>query len=291
MSPSSFMFWASFAALSLGSSAALAAPPTKDECVDAHGQGQDARDAGQLTRAGKLFLACADAACPELVVRDCARYAEDVQRRTPTVTFAARDREQHDLPDTAVLVDGVEIASALGDGKAHAIDPGRHEVRFVHGADETSLTIVVNEGEKGRAVVGVIATPVAPPSLAPPRAEIVDKPADKRPAGPLALTALGAAAMIAGGTLLGVGFAKVPEGCSLHTHTCATRAGDPALAAASRAVTFMKAGGVVGGSGAAVLVGSLVWYFAQSPRRAKEGARVAPWIGQGLAGISIAGAL
>lgn len=295
MSSSSFVFLASSLALFLAPSWARAAPPTKEECVEAHGKGQDARDAGQLVRAGKLFLTCADAACPELVLRDCARFVEETQRQTPTVTFAARDGERHDLPDTAVFVDGVQIASQLGDGKAHVIDPGRHDVRFVHGSDETALTIVVNQGEKGRAVIGLFASPPAAPLSPPAIVEPAGPRVAKRPSGPLALTGIGAAAMVAGGTLLALGFAKMPAGCSLDTHTCAARSDDPSLSAASRAVTFMNLGGIIGGAGAAVFGGSLIWYFAQTPGPPKESARAAPWIaspwvGSQGAGISIAGA-
>jgi tetratricopeptide (TPR) repeat protein len=70
-------------------SPALAAPPSKEECVEAHGKGQDARDGGHLARASKLFLTCAQAACPDLVRSDCARFADELSRIQPTVTFAA----------------------------------------------------------------------------------------------------------------------------------------------------------------------------------------------------------
>src|SRR5215468_1595680 len=80
--------------------AAQAAPPTKDECVDAHSKGQDARDNGQFSQAGRLFLVCAQSACPEVVRNDCARFADELERLQSTVTFAARDEAQNDLLDT-----------------------------------------------------------------------------------------------------------------------------------------------------------------------------------------------
>src|ERR1700734_2425861 len=99
-----------FAAVLLAGSAARAAPPTKDECVDAFGKGQDARDGAQLVQADRYFLVCAQAACPDLVQHDCARFVDEVERLLPTVTFVARDAAQNDLPDTSVYVDGTPVA-------------------------------------------------------------------------------------------------------------------------------------------------------------------------------------
>jgi hypothetical protein len=270
------------------------AAPTKEECVDAHGKGQDAREAGQLGRAGKIFLTCAQPACPDLVRADCARLADELSRITPTVTFAARDAAQNDLPDTAVndlpdtavWVDGALLASQLGDGKAYEIDPGKHTVRFVRGGDEVTVTVVVAQGEKARAVVGTFGA--APPAAkgapaAPPSAP--EPPAPRRGSGPLVLTGIGAAAAAAGAVLFGLGFARMPSTCSLSTHTCAAPPGDSSLGRASSAVTLMNVGGVGGGVGVAALGGSLIWYFAQPLRPAKTGA-VTPWIGAGSVGLS-----
>ncbi|MFT3770675.1 MAG: hypothetical protein QM820_35060 [Minicystis sp.] len=276
---------------------ALAAPPTKEECVDAHGKGQDAREAGQLVRAGKLFLTCAQSACPDLVRGDCARFADEMERMQPTLTFAARDASGRDLTDTAVYVDGTQVTSQLGDGKAYDVDPGRHEVRFVRNGEEAVVNLVVSQGEKGRAVVGSFASgaaaasrsaPAIAPATATPPADAAEP---KRPGGPLALTGLGAAAVVAGGVLLGVGFAKMPASCNLSAHTCAAPPSDPAFGKASSSVTLMNAGAIVGGAGAIVLGGSLIWYFAQPLRPARAATAIAPWIGPQGAGISISGKL
>jgi hypothetical protein len=284
---------ASALALSLAVTArpAAAAPPTKDECLEAHGKGQDAREAGQLSRASTLFLTCAQAACPDLVRADCARLADELDRQKPTVTFAARDGARRDLPDTAVYVDGAQVAGALSDGKAYDVDPGRHEVRFVHGADEVTLTVVVNQGEKGRAVVGTFAAgaPAAPSATAvaeaPPR--VPEAPEPRRAGGPLVLVGLGAVAAVAGGVLFGVGLARVPATCDLSAHTCAAPPGDPAFGKAAGGVTLMNVGGVVGGAGVVALGGALVWYFAQPLRPARALTAFAPWAGPRGAGVTL----
>jgi hypothetical protein len=274
-------------ALVLATSAARAAPPTKEECVDAHGKGQDAREGGQLAQAARLFLLCADAACPVLVRGDCARFADELQRLQPTVTFAARDGAQRDLADTAVYVDGALVASQLGDGKAHEIEPGRHEVRFVHAGKDALVEIVVNQGEKGRAVVGTFAAP--PPA---PTASVLAVPPEvselKRPAGPLALVGIGAAAIAAGGALLAVGLVRFPGDCSLTTHRCAAPPGDPSFGQAASAVRLVNLGSLVGGAGALLFGGALIGYYAQSPRPVKA-ARVSPWVSAGGGGLGVLG--
>lgn len=297
-----------FASILLVAPMASAAPPSKEECVEAHGKGQDAREAGQFTQAGKLFITCAQSTCPALVQSDCARFADEIARLQPTVTFAARDSAQNDLPETSVFIDGTQVATRLGDGKAHDLDPGRHDVRFVHAGKEVTLNVVVNQGEKGRGLVGIFpASPTAAP--APPTTVGVmtptttlptplpaSKPEMKRGGGPLVIVGLGAAAMIAGGVLVGVGLGKVPASCSLSTNQCAAPPNDPAFATAKSGVSMANAGGVVGGIGGAALIGSLIWYFAQTPHAVAPATgsltrSLAPWVGPQGAGLSFSGAL
>jgi hypothetical protein len=123
---------------------------SKDECLEAHGRGQDLRDAGHLTSARQTFLACAQSSCPAIIQADCARFSEDLDRLVPTVGFAARDPGGVDLPDTTVYVDDQLVTMRLDDGKSYDLDPGKHVVRFAHGGRETTVTVVLNQGEKGR---------------------------------------------------------------------------------------------------------------------------------------------
>jgi hypothetical protein len=302
-------FSTTVASLLLAASVASAAPPSKEECVEAHGKGQDARESGQFSQAGKLFLTCAQSTCPALVQSDCARFADEIARLQPSVTFAARDSAQNDLPDTSVFIDGTQVATRLGDGKAHELDPGRHDVRFVHAGKEVTLNVVVNQGEKGRGLVGIFpaSTPTAPLTPTPVGAmtatttlptPLPTPPArePKRSAGPLVLTGIGAAAMVAGGVLIGVGLGKVPAACSLSTNECVAPPNDPVFATASSGVSMANAGIAVGGIGAAAVVGSLIWYFAQTPHASAPTTSsmtrsLTPWLGPQGAGLSLSGAL
>jgi hypothetical protein len=291
--------------LLLTATAAHGATQGKEECLEAHGNGQDAREAGQFARAGKLFLTCAQPTCPTLVQSDCARFADELARLQPTVTFAARDGAQRDLPETSVFMDGALVASRLGDGRAYEIDPGPHEVRFVHAGKEIVLDVVVNEGEKGRGIVGAFPSPpTAPraqqpaPATPPAPAPVVSSAAParaierKRPAGPLVLVGLGASAMVAGGVIVGVGLSGIPARCSLWTSECAAVPEDPVFEEASRGVKTANVGGVVAGLGVMTLASSLIWYLGQPLRPATPTtAGFLPWVGLESAGLAWEGAL
>jgi hypothetical protein len=263
---------------------------SKDECLDAHGRGQDLRDAGHLASARQTFLTCAQSSCPAIIQADCARFSEDLDRLVPTVSFAARDASGVDLPDTTVYVDDQLMTSRLDDGKSYDLDPGKHTVRFVHEGRETTVTVVVNQGEKGRSVVASFAGSMdavrATPALSPVTPEA------KRPAGPLLIAGLGAGAVIAGAVLVAAGIKEVPSNCSIGSRQCVAPPDDPSIDRAHRGVALANLGLGIGGGGAAVLLGSMVWYFLQptGPKVEQErDAQVAPWVGDRAGGVSLGG--
>ena len=293
------------AALAAAAAAAIgcliASPPafadvTKEACLDAHGRGQDAREQGKLTLARKLFLTCAQPSCPGLVQGDCARFADDLGRLQPSLSFVARDDRGHDLPDTSVYVDGVLVAKRLDDGKPHDVDPGKHTVKFSHAGQEQLVTVVVGTGEKGRTVSATFGDPAGAPvaGIAGDVRRSVRGPAPAprpvRPAGARLLLGLGAAATVGGSALGLLGLLRMPESCSLGTHQCAAPPGDPAFGDAAGAVSLMNVGFVTAGIGVAAFAGGRVWYVkgAKPPR---ERNLVSPWLSPGAAGIAISGSL
>jgi hypothetical protein len=248
----------------------------KDECVEAHGRGQDQRDRGQLAAARQTFLTCAQPTCPQLVQADCARFSEELSRLVPTVTFSARDANANDLPDTSVYVDGTLMTTRLDDGRSFELDPGRYTIRFVHDGKETQLKAVLNQGEKGRVL---LATFVAPEPRGKNAADVTTAPpVTKRPWLPLAVSGVGAAAAITGGVLLGVGLGGVPSNCSISAGDCAGPANDPSLQKAHSSMQLANAGVAIGVTGLIVLAGGLAWY-ALSPSSSsgsRRGAIVSP---------------
>jgi hypothetical protein len=283
-----------YALLGLASFAIAASPSdaragSKEACVEAHGRGQDLRDRGQLTSAKQAFMACAQSSCPTLIQGDCARFAEEVERLLPSVSFAARDDGGTDLPTTTVFVDGVMVTMRLDDGRSFELDPGKHVIRFSHAGRDSTLEVVLNQGEKGRTIV---ATFVSPKSATQQQANAPKQALEpRRPTFPLVIAGAGAAAIIAGGTLFVLGSSKLPSNCSMSTHDCAAPPGDNAFNEAHSAASMMNLGVGVGAVGAAALVSGLVWYWTRSPSvpaQEKSAAKlVQPWIGKSSGGVSI----
>jgi hypothetical protein len=249
-------------------SVAAAGDLTKEECLDAHSKGQDAKEQGKISLARKLFLTCAQSSCPNLVQGDCARFADDLGRLQPTISFAARDSNGADLPDTTVYVDGVLLVTRI-DGEPHDVDPGNHTVKFTNAGHDQVLTVVVGSGEKGRTIVGTFQAPeqAKPATTTATTAGIPGRPVKAEPKTMHApaskyLIAAGGLATLAGAGLGFYGYSKIPANCSLSTHECAAPPGDAAFGKASSAVKDVDIGMIVGGVGIAALAGGLVWYMA-----------------------------
>jgi hypothetical protein len=288
------------AALASVSTSARADSLSKEECVDAHSRGQDAREQGKLSLARKLFLTCAQSACPALVQGDCARFADDLSRQQPTVSFAARDGAGGDLPDTTVYVDDVLVVTHL-DGKPHDLDPGTHVVKFTNAGRDEVVTVVVGSGEKGRAIAGVFSTPggrgaraggsVVRTHAAPTAASAAPKPTIVRPTGAKLVIGLGATVAV-GGIALGLfGISKVPANCAISTHTCAAPPGDASFSDAASGVQIMNIGFAVGVVGVAAVAGGVVWYL-KGGKSSKESPMVAtPWVTPDGGGLAVSGSL
>jgi hypothetical protein len=235
---------------------------SREECVDAHSRAQDLRERGQLARARQTFLSCAQSSCPNVVQQDCARFSEELAQLVPTVSFSARDANAADLPTTTVYVDDTLVATRLDDGRTYEVDPGKHVVRYVHDGKETTLKVVLNQGERGRLLVATFVDRSAPARRdAAASVETADPPSleSRRSVLPLLVAGVGAAAAITGGVLFAVGSSSVPDACSMSTKECATAPNDPALAKAESGVRLANTGLAVGIGGAVTLIGGLGW--------------------------------
>lgn len=284
--------------ISLGAAPAFADELSKEACIDAHSKGQDAKEQGKLSLARKLFLSCAQSSCPALVQGDCARFADDLTRLQPSLSFVARDGGGADLPDTSVYIDGMLTVTQLGDGRAHDIDPGAHAIKFVHGMHEQTMTIVVGAGEKGRTIsatfddtnpsarkgagAGALAMRREPP-----------KPVVKtsHPFGAKMLIG-GGAVLLAGGTGLGIlGLTRVPDNCSVSSHQCAAPPGDKSFGDASSAIKLSNIGWVTAGVGVAALAGGVAWYVGGAKSHTEQNLVGMPWVTPEAAGFAVMGHL
>jgi hypothetical protein len=156
----------------LASTAARAADERK-ACVEAFDRAQQLRDQRKLGGAHEQLLSCSRDVCPKVVAKECLAALAEVEKDQPTVTFRARDATGKELADVKVLLDGETLVASL-DGRAVAVDPGAHKVRYVHeGAADVEDDVVVRVGEKNRVLDVVFrppadATPPVVPTSAPP---------------------------------------------------------------------------------------------------------------------------
>lgn len=267
------------------------AEPSKEECVDAHSRGQDAKEQGKLTLARKLFLSCAQSACPQLVSNDCARFADDLGRQQPSVSLAARDGSGNDLPDTTVYIDDMLVATRLDDGKPHDIDPGKHVIRFNNGGHDESVTIVLGSGEQGRSVAVVFGSkPSSPATMSTHGAAQTEPPKTIHPTGSRALMIGGLAVTVAGAAFGAYEITRVPSQCSISTNQCAAAPGDPVFAQAQSAMHDANIGWVVTGVGLAAAIGGTIWYFTGAHDPNKERVALTPWAAPGSGGFALGGA-
>lgn len=276
----------------LAPSLALAGEPTKEACVDAHSRGQDAQDQGKLVLARTLFLSCAQASCPAAVQADCARFVENLMAQQPTVVFVARDEHGNDLPDTQVHIDGVLAIRQL-DGKPFDVDPGKHVLRFSHRGRDETVTVVIGSAEKARRILVTFGRPQRVTAFAPPpspaRSIAAHRVITRHPGAALPIAITGSLVMVGGAAIGYYGASQIPSRCSLATHECSAPPGDPVFAQASTGARMLNLGLLVGGVGAAALVGGLIWYAAGGSTTKERATRVAPLVGSDGGGVAVRG--
>jgi hypothetical protein len=281
---------------------ALASAQSKDACLEAHGKGQDLREAGKVSEAREQFLKCAQSACPSLVQSDCARFGEELQRIVPTVTFVARDGRGNDLPDVSVFVDDVAVASKLT-GRSYEVDPGSRTVRFVYGDKTIEQKVVVSQGEKGRTIAATFDDPSPAAALptssgaAPPAAATSDQAEPpSRSVVPLVIAGAGLVTAAVGAVIIAVGLSDVPDNCSYSDKECLAPPEDPVFDDAKSAAGTVNLGIGLAAAGAGVAGIGLVWYLVQDPgaspaattgkRDAPAGRKVTPWFSRNGGGLN-----
>jgi hypothetical protein len=107
-------------------------------------------------------LVCARDVCPGPIKSDCGKWLDQVERDAPTVVFGAKDAGR-DVADVKVWMDGVVVTEKL-DGKPQLVDAGEHTFKFEHGGVVKEEKVLIQAGQKGRAISVVFGqTTTAPP--------------------------------------------------------------------------------------------------------------------------------
>ncbi|HEY2370896.1 MAG TPA: hypothetical protein VGH87_31095 [Polyangiaceae bacterium] len=184
------------------------ATPTRDECLKASEDAQLLRIKTQLVAARDKLVVCSNDACPKLVKKDCRDWLDEVDHAMPTIVLGARDPDGKDLVDVHVTLDGNPIVERL-EGKAIAVDPGSHTLRFDAGGQSREQSIIVREGEKSRVVSVVLGEPkpvqpITTPLVQPPLVTVIapSRPVSRAPSaatwvfGGLGLATLAASGIV-----------------------------------------------------------------------------------------------
>ncbi len=142
---------------------ALAAEPTKVECVAANDAAQDLRRAGKLREAREKLAFCVSESCPGPVREDCAQRLTEVDHVMPSIVFEAKDGAGNDVVGVTATMDGQQLPGKLS-GLPLQVDPGEHRIAFdsADGLAHVERTIVVREGEQNRHERVVLVPPGAP---------------------------------------------------------------------------------------------------------------------------------
>ncbi len=163
---------AAFAALFALTCSATAGAAPGSKCIAAAEAGQQLRSDGKLVAARKKFGICTALECPVVVRRDCARWVEELDGVTPSITVRLEDGSGNEVPEGTVLLDGERMAP-VGEGRSAPLDPGSHRLVWEHDGKKTEKEILVREGERSKVIVlkAERTAPIEPPRPPPPKEE------------------------------------------------------------------------------------------------------------------------
>ena len=263
-------------------------------CIAQSEQAQQARTDGRLIAARELYHACSLAECPTAIRSDCEKSFDEVDRAIPTVVVIVRSGAR-DLTNVRVVVDDKVVAETL-DGRALALDPGRHRVHIerTSGARVDDQEIVAHEAEKNRVITfeaAPLATAASTDGSPAPQPDV-----RHHGAGPWIVMGAGVAIAVAGAVTFGAGQAaitKSEDGCARQTDgslICSPplvtpNDGSNRQTLDSNGTTMTNVGIVMLAVGGAALVAGIVWHFLEptGPRAVT----FAPFVGPRLAGASV----
>jgi hypothetical protein len=142
----------------------------KEVCIRAYEQAQRFRKVTKLVEARSELVTCQES-CPAALKADCAQWADDNDKRVPTLIVDAQDASGRALSAVRVVADEQLLALHVDD-RPIPIDPGEHQLRFESESGPAVVQrIVVHEGEKDRRIA--VRFEKAPVTPAPPPPSVV----------------------------------------------------------------------------------------------------------------------
>jgi hypothetical protein len=253
--------------------------PSRAQCLDAHRNAQELKQAGKLLEAQEHLAICSSGSCPGVVIADCGNWLADLEQSTPSMVFELRlDGKEATLAN--VFVDDKPVAD-----RTHAVkvNPGRHTVRVeLPPFEPHEEDVVLPEGQRMRLISVQFTSKPKETASAP--AEATPPPKQRvRPTPVLVypLAVLGVAGLGSFGAFAFLGKSeqtKLEDGC-------APRCTNGELSPMKRWYTI---GDISAGVGAAALVGAAIVYLARPTHEVEsESAHVTLGVGPvGLRGAT-----
>ena len=241
----------------------FASADDKADCLAASDKAQDLRSQSKLVESRAQLLICARDVCPGAISQDCTQWLKEVDAATPTITISAHDRDNHDLVDVSVRLDGIPWVEWL-DGKAHPVNPGPHTFVFTAAGKPTvTQQVLVQEGDHDRGIVVVMGKAEVPS----PTPDVTAHPEPKQPESPPAsgavwmrpvgyvLMTAGLVSVVAGGVfgiVATVNWNQATSACPIQSpcsDSSALNARSTAGTTADWSTALLVAGGVVAATG------------------------------------------
>ena len=276
---------------------------TKDQCVDANGDGQELRREGKLSAAREKLLLCANPSCPAIVRDDCNRRLEELDKAQPSIAFEVKDASGADVGGVKVTVDRKPMTD-VANGSALPVDVGLHAFTFeIPGQPPVTRVLVIVEGVKGRREVvkmGEVAPAREPATAGAAVPSDAERPAasgamgTQRVAG-LAMGGAGLAGVALSGVfgLLAIAEKSNQQNVCPNSTSCTSGGHTRALIDHSNGITDSTISTAAFIGGCALLAGGAVLFFTAGNARDKPamaGVLLAPHVEPGGGGMLLTGA-
>jgi hypothetical protein len=255
--------------------------------------------ADQLIEAREQVRVCASPTCKAWMAKDCTQWLSEVERRIPTVVFAAKDGDGTDLTDVTVSVENKTIAQRL-DGRALEMNPGARLFVFVT-ADgrRVEQRALVKEGEKAQVVTATFPKAAGQAAHAPPTAlPAIPPQTTVEPSGRVPWQTVGwitggvGVAGLALGSVLGMMAISKNGDSNANGHCDATGCDAQGRSLRDTALSDATASTVAFVAGGALVAAGLVLVWVGRPEGKTTGwLELAPTAAPGGAGLQLRGAL
>lgn len=300
------------------------ASPTKQQCGGASNEANELVKQLKLVEARRSLFVCLDSSCPEVVRENCSEIAKMLDRDMPTIVFAVKDHEGHDVTTARITMDGTLIKEQL-DGKAAEVNPGEHTFRIeiVGQRVPVERKLVAVQGEKNRQEMVSLnrpetphpptqaKTPLAPPEAKTPSAQ-PRSPGNVSTVSPLgppdirrtqreqasggsaakpigyAAVAIGAAAAVVGGLLAVTSAAAATTAKNRFVSATTGPDWDSAKEDFGAAKSRNQLGWTIAGVGGGVLLAGIIAAITGGESSTSRTASLTPWLeGSRSAGVRI----